>query len=103
MGVPGRTETDIVVGIAVPVVDVEAIIIEVANARNMTSKQAKARTYIVYFHLYHRKLRITIVLNDLRYLFSEFNFRALRLKSETSNRNKQEVPSLLFIARYRHP
>jgi len=31
MGVPGRTEANVVVAIAVPVVDVEAVLVEVAD------------------------------------------------------------------------
>lgn len=34
---PGRTHANVVVAIAVPVVDVEAILIEVADARNVAN------------------------------------------------------------------
>ena len=34
--VPGGTDTDVVVRVAVPVVDVEPVLVEVADARNVT-------------------------------------------------------------------
>jgi hypothetical protein len=37
MEVPGGTHTDVVVAVAVPVVDVEAVLVEVADTRDVTS------------------------------------------------------------------
>ena len=36
MEVPGGTHTDVVVAVAVPVVDVETVLVEVADARDVT-------------------------------------------------------------------
>ena len=37
MEVPGGTDTDVVVAVAVPVVDVEAVLVEVADTRDVAS------------------------------------------------------------------
>ena len=37
MEVPGGTNPDVVVAVAVPVVDVEAVLVEVADTRDVTS------------------------------------------------------------------
>ena len=45
MEVPGGTHTDVVVAVAVPVVDVEAVLVEVADARDVTG--VHLRTYLL--------------------------------------------------------
>lgn len=37
MEVPGGTHTDVVVAVAIPVVDVETVLVEVADTRDVTS------------------------------------------------------------------
>ena len=45
MEVPGGTNTDVVVLVAIPVVDIEAVLVEVADARDVTS--VRLRTYLL--------------------------------------------------------
>jgi len=37
MEVPGGTHTDVVVAVAIPVVDIEAVLVEVTDARDVVS------------------------------------------------------------------
>jgi len=50
MEVPGGANTDVVVLVAIPVVDIEAVLVEVANTRDVTSIDL---TYVACFHPCH--------------------------------------------------
>ena len=64
MGVPGRPEANVVVAVAVPVVDVETVLVEVADTRDVTgvnlrevfclssSKSARIEFYRFYKPIY---------------------------------------------------
>lgn len=47
MEVPGRAQANIVVAIAVPVVDIEAVLIKVADARNIVGVDRRERRLLV--------------------------------------------------------
>ena len=71
MEVPRGTNTDVVVPVAIPVVDIETVLVEVADTRDVTSVGPK---YVAYFHPYHRELNFTVFVN-LYILFSALDVK----------------------------
>ena len=51
MEVPGRTNANVVVAVAVPVVDVEAVLVEVADTRDVASVGRRERMLLVPIHI----------------------------------------------------
>lgn len=66
--VPGGTYTDVVVAVAIPVVDVEAVLVEVADTRDVASVDLRL---VAYLHLDQRESNFTVFAN-LYTLFSVF-------------------------------
>ncbi|MEI8174829.1 MAG: hypothetical protein WCG28_02665 [bacterium] len=75
MEVPGGTNTDIVVLVTIPVVDIETVLVEVTDARDVASI---GLTYIACFHPYHQELSFTVFTN-LYTLFSVLDMKLLTL------------------------
>ena len=71
MEVPGGTNTDVVVLVTIPVVDIETVLVEVTDARDVASI---GLTYIACFHPYHQELSFTVFAN-LYTLFSVLDIK----------------------------
>ena len=87
MEVPGGTHTDVVVAVAVPVVDVQPVLVEVADYRRVLVRAGK----FARFHLWHRTLRFTAgcanayTLSVLNFIWEQYS------REHISTRSEQEV------------
>ena len=99
MEVPGGTDPDVVVAVAIPVVDVEAVLVEVTDTRNVTGVDLRS----VFCLSSSLSARIEF------YCFCKliYSFLCIYLevsvKNRTFTKDRQEFPSLSFITLYRYP
>lgn len=74
MEVPGGTNTDVVVLVTNPAVDIETVLVEVTDARDVASI---GLTYIACFHPYHQELSFTVFAN----LYTFFSVLDIKFKT----------------------
>jgi len=85
--VPGGTRANVVVAIAVPVVDIQAVLVEVADTRDVASVDQRKRMMSISIYVTENR---TLLPEGLYALFSVFYLGAVAI-DDISARDRQEV------------